>query len=97
MGRIIELIKSFINPKEEEKSFDELALEAGMSQADIAVLKNTMEGVSWAKYVGEENEGKKRKAKRAIKAQPEIEEEAFPIAQLSQADTEKSDEIEIEK
>lgn len=67
MERVIELIKSFINPKEEEKSFDELALDAGLSKEDIAVLKETMQGVSWAKYARSDDTVKKEKNRKLVK------------------------------
>lgn len=67
MGRVIELIKSFINPKEEEKSFDELALDAGLSKEDIAVLKETMQGVNWAKYARSDDTVQKEKNRKLVK------------------------------
>lgn len=47
MKKIIELIKSFINPIPPEKSFDELAVAAGIGEADLKLLRNSMGGVSW--------------------------------------------------
>lgn len=59
MGKIIELIKSFINPAPEEQSFDELALASGVSQEDLAQLKSS-KGVDWAKFSREDEEDKKK-------------------------------------
>ena len=39
MGRVIELIKSFINPAPKEKSFVELAVAAGIGEANLNMLK----------------------------------------------------------
>ena len=69
MGRIKELIKSFINPAPEEKSFDELAVAAGIGEADLNTLKKSMGGVSW-KFDDEMEESKKvKKSKIAPKEQ----------------------------
>lgn len=55
MGRIKELIKSFINPVEpEETSFKELALASGVSEKELNALKSTMNGIDWAKFSKEE-------------------------------------------
>lgn len=47
MGRIKELIKSFIDPTPVKKSFDDLAVAAGIGEADLNTLKKSMEGVKW--------------------------------------------------
>lgn len=60
MGRVIELIKSFINPAPKEKSFDELAV--GIGEADLNMLKKTMGGVNW-KFEEEVATKKGRKSK----------------------------------
>lgn len=54
MGRIKELIKSFINPAPQEQSFEELAVAAGIGEADLNALKKSMGGVKW-KFDGEES------------------------------------------
>lgn len=67
MGRIKELIKSFIEPAPEEKSFDELAVAAGIGEADLNMLKKSIEGVNW-KFAEEEKTTKNgRKNKIAPK------------------------------
>lgn len=67
MGRISELIKSFINPVEPEKSFDELAADAGIKEADLKMLKKSIGGVSWDFEDEVEEETKKGKSKNAQK------------------------------
>ena len=62
MGRVIELIKSFINPAPKEKSFEELAVAAGIGEADLNMLKKTMGGVNW-KFEEEVATKKGRKSK----------------------------------
>ena len=47
MGILKELISSFINPAPEEQSFDELAVAAGIGEADLSALKKSMGGVNW--------------------------------------------------
>ena len=64
MGKIIELIKSFINPVQPEKSFDELALAAGIGDADLNELKKSMAGISWENFSREEEVKKPKIAKR---------------------------------
>lgn len=85
MGRIIDFINNFIQPKPEDKTFDELAIDAGMSEKDIKTLKQSMEGVSWAKFAredegedeGEENKKKVRKFSTSrIQTTPKISKES---------------------
>lgn len=47
LKKIKELIDSFTKPVEPEKSFDELAVEAGIGEADLSMLKGSMGGVNW--------------------------------------------------
>lgn len=81
MSRIIDFINNFIQPKPEDKTFDELAIDAGMSEKDIKTLKQSMEGVSWAKFAredeGEENKKKVRKFSTGrIQTTPEVSKES---------------------
>ena len=85
MSRIIDFINNFIQPKPEDKTFDELAIDAGMSEKDIKTLKQSMEGVSWAKFAredegedeGEENKKKVRKFSTGrIQTKPEVSKES---------------------
>ena len=59
MKRIAELIKSFSNPVLPEKSFDELAVAAGIQDNEISALKASMEGISWSKFAREEEKAKR--------------------------------------
>lgn len=47
LKKIKELIDSFTKPVEPEKSFDDLAVAAGIGEADLSVLKESMGGVKW--------------------------------------------------
>ena len=47
INKIKELIDSFTKPVEPEKSFDELAVAAGIGEADLSALKKSMGGVNW--------------------------------------------------
>lgn len=70
MGRIKELIKSFINPVQEEGDFDELAVTAGIEGADLAELKKSMGGVKWS-FDEEEKEPKKAKTTKTTREVPQ--------------------------
>lgn len=57
MGVFKDLINNFIEPRKEDRSFDELAAEAGIiNEQDLKALKETMNGVSWAKFARESDE-----------------------------------------
>ena len=47
INKIKEFIDSFANPVEPEKSLDELAVAAGISDTDLSTLKKSMGGVNW--------------------------------------------------
>lgn len=77
MSRIIDFINNFIQPKPEDKTFDELAIDAGMSEKDIKTLKQSMEGVSCREDEGEENKKKVRKFSTGkIQTTPEVSKES---------------------
>lgn len=64
LKKIKELIDSFTKPVEPEKSFDELAVAAGIGEADLNALKKSMGGVSWKfdeEEIGETKKGRKQK------------------------------------
>lgn len=70
LKKIKELIDSFTKPLEPEKGFEELAVSAGIGEADLNALKESMGGVSW-KFDEEIEETKKgRKPKVAPKESP---------------------------
>ena len=71
MGVFKDLINNFIEPRKEDRSFDELAAEAGIiNEQDLKALKETMNGVSWAKFARESDE--KPKTRLRVKEQVEI-------------------------
>lgn len=67
MGKIKELIKSFINPAPEEQTFRELALESGISENELNELNKTMNGIDWGKFAREDEETRDTKSGRATK------------------------------
>ena len=71
MGKIKEFIKSFIEPRKEDQSFDEVALAAGLKTSEISELKKAMEGVSWANCDREDSEETKKikEKKKIVKGQ----------------------------
>ena len=73
MGRIKELIKSFINPAPEEQSFDELAVAAGIGEADISALKQSMGGVNW-QFDEEIEEPKKGRRPKVAQKETQVQE-----------------------
>ena len=50
MGRIKDLINSFLKPSESEMNLDELALATGIKPELIKELKATQNGVKWTGY-----------------------------------------------
>lgn len=67
MGRIKELINKFIQPKEQEKSFEEIALASGMTEIEIKELKGNIQGINWSKFAREDIEISKKAQVREIK------------------------------
>lgn len=78
MGVFKDLINNFIEPRKEDRSFDELAAEAGIiNEQDLKALKETMNGVSWAKFARESDEKPKTSRTRLrVKEQVEISEKS---------------------
>lgn len=57
INKFKDLINNFIEPRKEDRSFDELAADAGITnEQDLKALKETMNGVSWAKFARESDE-----------------------------------------
>ncbi len=57
MGVFKDLINNFIEPRKEDRSFDELAADAGITNEQaLKALKETMNGVSWPKFARESDE-----------------------------------------
>ncbi len=67
MGRIKEIIKSFINPAPEEKTFKELALASGLNPEEVEELNQSKGGINWFKFAGEEENPKNNKKERKQK------------------------------
>mgnify|MGYP003301989203 CR=1 FL=1 len=86
MKRIGELIKSFANPVEPEKSFDELAVEAGISDSDLKLLKSSIGGVNWD--FSEEIE-ETRKRKNLAQNQPQNQVEQNNVAERKNIELER--------
>lgn len=78
MGVFKDLINNFIEPRKEDRSFDELAAEAGITnEQDLKALKETMNGVSWAKFARESDEKPKTSRTRLrVKEQVKISEKS---------------------
>lgn len=79
MGRIADLINSFLKPNNTEQNFDEIVLSEGISQADLSQLKRTMDGVRWD-WSSEEIED--RKATKGIIGKVSQESEKIGIQDL---------------
>ena len=75
MGKIKELIKSFINPAPEEQTFRELALESGMSENELNELNKTMNGIDWGKFAREDEETRATKKGRQSLSKSRLEEQ----------------------
>lgn len=78
MGVFKDLINNFIEPRKEDRSFDELAADAGIiNEQDLKALKETMNGVSWAKFARESDEKPKTSRTRLrVKEQVKISEKS---------------------
>lgn len=64
MGKIIDLIKNFIEPKEQH-SFEELASDSGLTQSQLEQLKKSMNGISWSAFSRENEESISKKAEKS--------------------------------
>lgn len=82
LKKIKELIDSFTKPVEPEKSFDELAVAAGIGEADLSVLKESMEGVKW--QFDEEPEETKKGRKPKV-TPPQVQ----PTQKIEETETKK--------
>ena len=93
MGRLRELINIFINPIPPERSLDELAVEAGISEEDLKALKLAMNaGDNW-KSADELEDSKKGKSKKSTTVK-ETQMQHQPKSVVKDLDTEISDERE---
>ena len=71
INKIKEFIDSFANPIEPEKSLEELAVAAGISDADLSTLKKSMGGVNW-KFADDYQEPKNGKITGVVSKQAPI-------------------------
>ena len=94
MGRIIDLIKNFIEPKNQQ-TFDELAVESGISEIELKQLKSTMNGIDWDSFSREDEEKKLKKKSRTEKQV--LNKNEVNIHKESIVEKNKSADIEIEK
>ncbi len=70
-----DLINNFIEPRKEDRSFDELAAEAGITnEQDLKALKETMNGVSLARESDEKP--KTSRTRLRVKEQVKISEKS---------------------
>lgn len=78
INKFKDLINNFIEPRKEDRSFDELAADAGITnEQDLKALKETMNGVSWAKFARESDEKPKTsKTRLRVKEQVKISEKS---------------------
>ncbi len=64
MGVFKDLINNFIEPKPEEKSFKVLCGEVGLSEEATKALNESMKGLSWDEFSGEDaKRGNKKKVR----------------------------------
>ena len=94
MGKIIDLIKNFIEPRKQQ-TFDELAMASGISEMDLKQLKNTMEGIDWKSFSREDEEKAIKKNVKTIKQ--DLDKSKNKMNVYKETLTKKNDEIEIEK
>lgn len=71
MGKIIDLIKNFIEPKKQQ-TFEELAIDSGVNQSQLKQLKSTMEGISWSTFAREDDDRATRKRGKSAINQQEV-------------------------
>ena len=94
MGKIIDLIKNFIEPKN-QKTFDELAVVSGISETELKQLKSTMNGIDWNSFSREEEENQLKKKTQTTKQKLGKNEVNFYKESLTKKI--KGDDMEIEK
>lgn len=77
MGVFKDLINNFIEPRKEDRSFDELAADAGITnEQDLKALKETMNGVSWAFAIESDEKPKTSRTRLRVKEQVKISEKS---------------------
>ena len=94
MGKIIDLIKNFIEPKNQQ-TFDELAIASGISEVELKQLKSTMNGIDWNSFSREDEEKSSKKKSKTTKQL--INKEEMNIYKEKSAKKIKDNDMEIEK
>ena len=94
MGKIIDLIKNFIEPRNQQ-TFDELAVASGISEKELKQLKSTMEGIDWKSFSREDEEKISKKKQRTTKTV--LNKDEINIHKESKSKRDKDADMEIEK
>ena len=94
MGKIIDLIKNFIEPRNQQ-TFDELAVASGISEKELKQLKSTMEGIDWKSFSREDEEKISKKKQRTTKTV--LNKYEINIHKESKSKRDKDADMEIEK
>ena len=94
MGKIIDLIKNFIEPRKQQ-TFEELAVASGINEKDLEQLKSTMGGIDWNSFAREDEEKESKKRTRTTKKV--LNKDEININKESSVKKTKDDDIEIEK
>lgn len=96
MGKIIDLIKNFIEPKNQQ-TFDELAIASGISEIELKQLKSTMNGIDWNSFSREDEDEDKDSKKKSKTTKQSINREEMNIYKEASIKKVKDDDMEIEK
>ena len=94
MGKIIDLIKNFIEPRNQQ-TFDELAVASEISEKELKQLKSTMEGIDWKSFSREDEEKISKKKQRTTKTV--LNKDEINIHKESKSQRDKDVDMEIEK
>mgnify|MGYP004516697577 CR=1 FL=1 len=94
MGKIIDLIKNFIEPRNQQ-TFDELAVASEISEKELKQLKSTMEGIDWKSFSREDEEKISKKKQRTTKTV--LNKDEINIHKESKSKRDKDVDMEIEK
>lgn len=94
MGKIIDLIKNFIEPRNQQ-TFDELAIASGISEVELKQLKSTMNGIDWNSFSREDEERNSKKKSKATKQS--INKKEMNIYKETSVKKTRDDNMEIEK
>ena len=94
MGKIIDLIKNFIEPRNQQ-TFDELAVASGISEKELKQLKSTMEGIDWKSFSREDEEKISKKKQRTTKTV--LNKDEINIHKELKSKRDKDVDMEIEK